>query len=98
MGNPFRKEFGGRDYIGCRRQAPCGAIVGTRPRRTCRHRHTALQRMTMTHTIMVTVRLVLRYPWKWRDGSEPTAIGQKLSRTLRTPALSVLTDTNESGM
>src|SRR5688572_25976377 len=53
--------------------------------------------MTTTDTIMMTVNVVLRYPWKWRAAFGPMAIGQKLSRMLRTPAVSVVVATKVSG-
>ena len=62
-----------------------------------RHFHTALARITTTHTIMMMVSDVFTQPWKLRVTSGPMAIGQKLSRTLKTPAVSVVIDTKASG-
>ena len=70
---------------------------GARPRATRSHRRTAEPRITTTHIIMTTVSAASRYPWKCFEGSGPTAIGQKLSRTLRNPAVSVVVTRKHNG-
>src|SRR5215210_4062982 len=72
-------------------------VTGIRPVSTLMQRDAALASTTTTATIIMTVSAVLRSPEKCREGSGPIAIGQKFVRTLNTPAVNVVTDTNESG-
>src|SRR6266850_8494557 len=82
---------------------PCGSGLGAitpsmsggAPRsQRCR----AAVRMITTQTIMITMQMEFTYPWLTKDGFDPVAMGQKLSRTLMNPATSVLIATNESGI
>src|SRR5215471_4308873 len=69
----------------------------TRPVSTCSDRRAVAARITSAHASMISVQLVFTYPCTYSAGSLPTAIGQKLSRTLIHPAVSVDTDTKHIG-
>ena len=53
--------------------------------------------MMTTQAIMMTVQIESTYPWTRTAGFAPTAIGQKLSRTLMNPAVKVVVETKQSG-